>query len=98
MTTNPSGWAGVHTGPPGWFCSHQAVLGTVDSGQAMAEDNPLDQPLDVVVLAGSINRIALFDGDQPGRKALVRLHGRPLISYVLDALHDAAMVGRVIVV
>jgi CTP:molybdopterin cytidylyltransferase MocA len=55
-------------------------------------------PLDAVILAGSINRIALYSGHEPGRKALVRLHGRPLISYVLDALHDARTVGRIIVV
>src|SRR5689334_11973374 len=64
----------------------------------MEEARSPELPLDAVVLAGSVNKIALFDGAQPGWKALVRMHGRPLISYVLDALHDARTVGRIIVV
>jgi len=55
-------------------------------------------PLDAVVLAGAINRIPLFPGDPPGRKALVPLLGRPLIAPVLDALVAAREVGRIIVV
>jgi CTP:molybdopterin cytidylyltransferase MocA len=55
-------------------------------------------PVDAVVLAGSINRIPLYPGNKPGRKALVELHGRPLIAYVLDALHAAPGVGRIYVV
>lgn len=53
---------------------------------------------DAVVLAGAINRIPLFPGGKPGRKALVELHGRPLIATVLDALRAAPEVGRVFVV
>lgn len=53
---------------------------------------------DAVVLAGAINRIPLFPGAKPGRKALVELHGRPLIATVLDALREAPEVGRVFVV
>jgi CTP:molybdopterin cytidylyltransferase MocA len=56
------------------------------------------EPVDTVLLAGSVNRIALFPGDQPGRKALVPLLGKPLIAYVLDALHQAEGIGRVFVV
>ena len=59
---------------------------------------PSEAPVDAVVLAGSINRIALYPGDVPGRKALVELCGRPLIAYVLDALHEARSVGRIVVV
>jgi CTP:molybdopterin cytidylyltransferase MocA len=55
-------------------------------------------PVDAVVLAGGINRIELFPGDKPGRKALVPIGGRPFIAYVLDALHRARSVDRVIVV
>jgi CTP:molybdopterin cytidylyltransferase MocA len=54
--------------------------------------------VDAVVLAGSINRIPLYPGAKPGRKALVQLHGRPLIAPVLDALRDAKGVGRILVV
>jgi len=55
-------------------------------------------PVDTVLLAGSINRIALFPGDQPGYKALVELQGKPLIAYVLDALREAEGIGRIFVV
>jgi CTP:molybdopterin cytidylyltransferase MocA len=56
------------------------------------------EPIDAVVLAGSVNRIALFPGNAPGRKALVEMNGWPLIGYVLDALEDAPSVGRIVVV
>src|ERR1041385_6829541 len=55
-------------------------------------------PLDAVVLAGSVNRISLFPGDTPGRKALVQVRGRPMLGYVLDALTGCAAVGRIVVV
>jgi CTP:molybdopterin cytidylyltransferase MocA len=54
--------------------------------------------MDAVVLAGSVNRIPLFPGDRPGRKALVPLLGRPLIAPVLDALIAAQVVGSIVVV
>src|SRR5688572_14118821 len=54
--------------------------------------------VDVVVMAGSVNKIPLYPGNQPGRKALVEMHGQPLIAYVLDALHKAEKVNRIIVV
>src|SRR5687768_308051 len=56
------------------------------------------QPVDVVVLAGSVNRIALFPGNEPGKKALVQMRGKPLLAYVLDALHEARHVDRITVV
>jgi CTP:molybdopterin cytidylyltransferase MocA len=56
------------------------------------------QPVDAIVLAGSVNRIPLFPGARPGYKALVELHGKPLIAYVLDTLHQSAGIGRVLVV
>ena len=56
------------------------------------------QPVDVVVLAGSVNRIALFPGNEPGKKALVQMRGKPLLAYVLDALHQARHVDRITVV
>lgn len=55
-------------------------------------------PVDAVVLAGSINRIPLYPGNEPGRKALVEICGKPLLQYCLDTLHNAATVGRIVVV
>lgn len=55
-------------------------------------------PVDVVVLAGSVNRIPLCPGCRPGKKALVEMRGRPLVSYVLDVLHESRYVNRIIVV
>lgn len=54
--------------------------------------------VDVVVMAGSINKIPLFPGNQPGCKALVELNGKPLIAYALDALTAARGVGAIHVV
>lgn len=54
--------------------------------------------VDAVVLAGAINRIPLFPGNKPGRKALVELHGRPMIATVLDALRECPQVARILVV
>jgi len=59
---------------------------------------PAAEPVDAIVLAGSVNRIPLFPGNTPGRKALVELHGTPLIDYVLDALHESPYIGRIVVV
>lgn len=64
----------------------------------MASTTPPFAPVDTVLLAGSVNRIPLFPGDKPGRKALVKLLDKPLIAYVLDALHQAEGIGRVFVV
>lgn len=56
------------------------------------------EPIDVVVLTGSINRVALRPGEAPGYKALVPMLGRPLIDYVVDALYRAHTVRRILVV
>lgn len=42
-----------------------------------------------VVVAGGINRRALYEGYKPGYKALVQIGGRPLIAYVMEALEGA---------
>jgi CTP:molybdopterin cytidylyltransferase MocA len=55
-------------------------------------------PVDAVVLAGSVNHIRLYPGNQPGYKALVELLGRPLIAYVLDALTASPLIARIMVV
>ena len=52
-------------------------------------------PLDAVVLAGGINTRELYAGYKPGYKALVEIAGRPLISYVLDALNGSPSIGRI---
>lgn len=64
----------------------------------MAAPTIPSSPVDAVLLAGSINRIALYPGAQPGYKALVEMHGKPLIAYVLDALRQAEGVGKIFVV
>ena len=64
----------------------------------MASTTTQFEPVDTVLLAGSVNRIPLFPGDKPGYKALVELLGKPLIAYVLDALHEAEGIGRIFVV
>jgi CTP:molybdopterin cytidylyltransferase MocA len=67
--------------------------------ETSAPAHPVDAtPVDAVVLAGGTNRIPLFPGNEPGHKALVELHGKPLLAYVLDALHEARAVGRIVVV
>lgn len=63
-----------------------------------AEMRDRDGLVDAVVLAGSVNRIALYPGNRPGRKALVEIAGRPLIAYVLDALTASRRVGKIFVV
>lgn len=55
-------------------------------------------PIDTVLLAGSVNRIPLYPGAKPGYKALVEMHGKPLIAYVLDALQEAEGIGKIFVV
>ena len=64
----------------------------------MNQDPSEPFPVDAVVLAGSINRIPLYPGNRPGRKALVKLHGKPLMEYVLEALRASPGVGRIFVV
>lgn len=54
--------------------------------------------VDAVILAGGINRIALYDGYTPGFKGLVEFGGRPSIRYVLDALSGSRYVREVCIV
>ena len=54
--------------------------------------------VDAAVLAGGINQIPLFPGNQPGKKALVELAGRPMLAYVMDALSASRYVNRILVV
>lgn len=51
--------------------------------------------VDVVVLASGVNKIPLYDGYEPGYKALIPFAGRASIHYVLDALDGVSEVGRV---
>lgn len=57
-----------------------------------------EENVNTVVLAGGVNRIALFDGDAPSYKALLPLGGKPCIQYVLDALKKVPEAGRVCLV
>jgi CTP:molybdopterin cytidylyltransferase MocA len=51
-----------------------------------------------VVLAGSLNKVPLYEGYQPGHKALLEFNGRPSIAYTLDALRADPRVKRICVV
>jgi len=54
--------------------------------------------INAVLLSGGINRIPLFEGYEPGYKALVPFRGRPSIQYSLDALRAVPRVGKVCIV
>lgn len=54
--------------------------------------------VDVVVLAGGINHIALFEGYTAGYKALLPFNDRPAIHYTLEALRGAPQIGRICIV
>lgn len=54
--------------------------------------------IDALVLAGGINRIALFEGYHPGLKALLSYAGKPSIQYTIDALQAIPRVRRIGVV
>ncbi len=51
-----------------------------------------------LVLAGGINRIALFEGYTPGYKGLLPFRGKALIEYTLDALRNTRSVDRVCII
>jgi GTP:adenosylcobinamide-phosphate guanylyltransferase len=51
--------------------------------------------VDALVLAGGINRIALFPEWSPGYKSLLPVQGKPLIAYTLQALRKCARIGRI---
>jgi|GEM_PF-1491835 Uncharacterized MobA-related protein len=55
-------------------------------------------PVDAVILASGRNTIPLFEGYEPGYKALIPFEGRPSFRYVLDAVCGAGTVGRVCLV
>lgn len=54
--------------------------------------------IDAVVLAGGVNRITLYEGYQPGYKALVPYGGRPSVAYVLQALRRSRYVRDLCIV
>ncbi|HMK48605.1 MAG TPA: nucleotidyltransferase family protein [Thermodesulfovibrionales bacterium] len=54
--------------------------------------------INIVVLAGGINRVSLYDGYSAGYKALTLLEGRPMIRFVLDALDNVPQAGRICIV
>jgi molybdopterin-guanine dinucleotide biosynthesis protein A len=55
------------------------------------------ETIDVVVLAGGINTIPLYDGYVPGPKALIPYEDKPSIEYVLDALCALPQIGRIVI-
>lgn len=55
------------------------------------------EPIDVVILASGVNHISLYEGYEPGYKALIPFHGKASIRYVLEALDTVASIGRVCV-
>lgn len=54
--------------------------------------------VNVLVLAGGINRIVLFEGYTPGYKGLLLVQGKPLIEYTLQALRSTPEVSRICIV
>ncbi len=56
------------------------------------------EKIHAVVLAGGINRIRLYDGYEPGYKALLSFGDRPSIQFVLDALRQEPGIDRICVV
>jgi len=54
--------------------------------------------VDALILAGGVNEIPLFDGYQPGYKALIPFAERPSIQYTLDALRGSRYVRDICVV
>lgn len=54
--------------------------------------------INIVILAGGINRIELFKGYAPGYKALLPIRGKPLIEYTLDSLHRVTRISRICII
>ena len=50
--------------------------------------------IDAVVLAGGVNRVALYEGYEPGYKALLEFGGVPSVQYTLKALAGLPGLGR----
>jgi CTP:molybdopterin cytidylyltransferase MocA len=51
-----------------------------------------------VVLAGSLNKVQLYEGYQPGHKALLEFGGKPSLTYTLDALRADPRIKRICIV
>ncbi len=51
-----------------------------------------------VVLAGSLNKVQLYEGYKPGHKALLEFGGKPSIAYTLDALRSDPRITRICIV
>lgn len=56
------------------------------------------QPVDAVILAGGRNTIPLYEGYQPGYKALIEIAGQPCLRHVLNALRGNPCIRRIGVV
>jgi len=56
------------------------------------------QSVDALILAGGRNEIPLYEGYQPGYKALIPFAGRPSIQYPLQALRESQYVRDICVV
>lgn len=54
--------------------------------------------VNALVLAGGLNRIALYEGYTPGYKSLLLLRGKALIQFTIDALRNSAAVKRICVI
>ncbi|MHB9023315.1 MAG: NTP transferase domain-containing protein [Armatimonadota bacterium] len=54
--------------------------------------------LDVIVLAGGINQVPLYDGYTPGYKALLPIAGKPCLIYTLEALQALPIPTRICIV
>jgi len=66
--------------------------------QTGARWDPQPGSMDAIVLAGGINRIALYEGYEPGYKALLPYAGTPSIRFTLEALRGSQYVRDVCVV
>ena len=54
--------------------------------------------VDVVVLAGGGKPEPLTEQEGVSNKAFIKLHNKPILAYILDALHQASSINRIIVV
>ncbi|MDQ3023472.1 MAG: hypothetical protein M3R04_03650, partial [bacterium] len=54
--------------------------------------------LAAVILAGSLNKIPLYEGYKPGHKALLEFNGKPSIHYTLAALRLDPRITRICIV
>jgi CTP:molybdopterin cytidylyltransferase MocA len=54
--------------------------------------------LAAVVLAGSLNKVPLYEGYKPGHKALLEFNGKPSIAYTLEALAREPRIRRICIV